>query len=79
MSNPNPSNLLAECLSLGQEQGMLTNIIPSESLEEMLVEKSFIKDMGEQYASLVIGSSKDIETVKARIGQQLIDYIRIDA
>ena len=70
-------NSLLGCLSLAEEKGLLTNVIPQANLEELLLETGFVNDLTGNYNSVIVGNSSSLEKIKKKLANNAIRYLDV--
>jgi len=70
---------LLGCLSLAQEKELFTNIVPSQNLDELLLEKRFLQDLTQNHNSLIVGTSESLNKVQEAIGFDIVKYLNVSS
>lgn len=73
------ANALLGSLRLSDERGLFTNVIPSESLDELLLEKRFLSDLSAQHEALIVGTSYDLEKVSAALKGERVRFLDVSS
>ena len=72
------SSALEASLRMGEQEGLFTNVIPSQRMQELLLEKTYPWDLRAIYGSVFVGTSEDLALVKEALGSvDGVEYVQI--
>jgi hypothetical protein len=77
LQTPQSVQSMLACAALAQEKYLLTNVVPADQLQELLLEKRFLQDLSESHDSLVIGSPENVFKVKAAVGGANLRFLEL--
>lgn len=77
LQDPNSVNSLLACLTLAQEKGLLTNVIPQANLEGLLLETGFVNDLTENYNSIIVGNTPSLEKIRQKLDNNALRFLDV--